>query len=118
MMKKLSALFWNENIIGFLLSAISFCVYTTTMCRSVGYTDSGELAAVVCTLGIAHPTGYPLFTLLGRCSMMIPSSLEEILRLNIFTAFLTAIAVGVFFKTTLVDSSICDSFSTETSQAK
>ncbi|MGD0035950.1 MAG: DUF2723 domain-containing protein [Bacteroidota bacterium] len=101
MMKKLVLIFWNENIISFLLSTISFCVYTTTMCRSIGFTDSGELATVICTLGIAHPTGYPLFTLLGRCWIMIPSTMEEILRLNIFTALLTAIAVGIFFKTTL-----------------
>jgi hypothetical protein len=33
---------------------------------------------------------------------MIPNSLEEILRLNLFSALLTAVAVGVFFKTTLV----------------
>jgi hypothetical protein len=71
------------------------------MCRSVGFTDSGELATVICTLGIAHPTGYPLFTLLGKCWMMIPIPLEEILQLNIFVSLLTAIAVGVFFKTTL-----------------
>jgi hypothetical protein len=101
MMKKLVPLFWDENIISFLLSAISFCVYTTTMCRSVGFTDSGELAVVACTLGIAHPTGYPLFTLLARCWSMIPSTMEEIIRLNLFTALLTATAVGVFFKTTL-----------------
>jgi len=100
-MKKLAQLFWNENVIGVLLSLISFCVYTTTMCRSVGFTDSGELAVVACTLGIAHPTGYPLFTLLGRCWSMIPSALEEIIQLNLFTAVLTAIAVGMFFKTTL-----------------
>jgi hypothetical protein len=72
------------------------------MCRSVGFTDSGELAAVVSTLGIAHPTGYPLFTVLGRCVIMIPSSVEEIIRLNIFASVLTAIAVSIFFKTTLV----------------
>jgi len=71
------------------------------MCRSVGFTDSGELAVVACTLGIAHPTGYPLFTLLGRCWIMIPSTTEEIIRLNLFTALLTATAVGVFFNTTL-----------------
>jgi len=94
--------FWNENVISVQLTAISFCVYLTTMCRSVGFTDSGELATVICTLGIAHPTGYPLFTLLGKCWMMIPVPLEEILRLNVFAALLTAIAVGVFFKTTLI----------------
>ncbi len=100
-MKKLSLLFWNENMISFLLIAISFCVYLTTMCRSVGITDSGELATVTCALGIAHPTGYPLFTLLGHCWSMIPFALEETLKMNLFVALLTAIAVGVFFKTIL-----------------
>jgi hypothetical protein len=101
MMKKLAPLFWNENIISFLLRSISLYVYTATMCCSVGFKDSGELATVICSLGIAHPTGYPLFTLLGRCWIMIPSAAEEILRLNFFAAVLTAIAVGIFFKTTL-----------------
>jgi hypothetical protein len=96
------SILWNENVISVLLVVISFCVYLTTMCHSVGFTDSGELATVICTLGIAHPTGYPFFTLLGKCWMMIPAPLEEILRLNIFAALLTAIAVGVFFKTALI----------------
>jgi len=101
MMKKLAPMFWNENVLSFFIIVISFCVYLATMCRSVGFTDSGELATVVCTLGIAHPTGYPLFTLLGRCWIMIPSAMEEIIQLNLFVVFLTAIAVGLFFKTTL-----------------
>jgi len=100
--EKIVSFIWNENVVSILLVAISFCIYLTTMCRSVGFTDSGELATVICTLGIAHPTGYPLFTLLGKCWMMIPAPLEEILQLNIFAALLTAIAVGVFFKTTLI----------------
>ena len=101
MMKKIAPFFWNENVISLFIIAISFCVYLTTMCRSVGFTDSGELATVMCTLGIAHPTGYPLFALLGRCWIMIPSPMEEIIQLNLLSAFLTAIAVGLFFKATL-----------------
>lgn len=100
-MKKIQVLLWNENVIAIILSSISFCLYFTTMSRSVGFTDSGELAAVVCTLGIAHPTGYPLFTLLGRFWMMLPVKLEQIVWLNMFSAFLTSSAVGIFFKTTL-----------------
>jgi hypothetical protein len=100
--ERIVSVLWNENVVSVLLVAVSFCVYLTTMCRSVGFTDSGELATVICTLGIAHPTGYPLFTLLGKCWMMIPAPLEEILQLNIFAALLTAIAVGVFFKTILI----------------
>jgi len=50
-MKKIRTLLYNENVISILLVIISFCVYLTTMCRSVGFTDSGELAAVVAHLG-------------------------------------------------------------------
>ena len=46
-----------------LVMAIAFGVYLMTMCRSVSFIDAGELAAVACVMGIAHPTGYPLFTL-------------------------------------------------------
>ena len=101
-MKRFISIFGNENLVGTILSIITFCVYITTLSNSVGFTDSGELATVVCTLGIAHPTGYPLFTLLGRCWMMLPFPLEEIVSLNLFSAFLVSIAVGLFFKTTLV----------------
>jgi hypothetical protein len=95
---RIIALVRNENTIAVVLAATAFCMYLTTMCRSVGFTDTGELAAVVCTLGIAHPTGYPLFTLLGRTFIMLPLPFEEIIRLNLFSALLTAAAVGLFYK--------------------
>ena len=84
----------------FVASAVSltcFVVYLFTMCRTVSFIDSGELASVACTLGIAHPTGYPLFTILTHCFLLIPIPSEEILRLNIFSAVVTALGVGVFY---------------------
>jgi hypothetical protein len=79
------------------VSLICFAVYLSTMCRTVSFIDAGELAAVACTLGIAHPTGYPLFSILAHCFLWIPIPFEEILRLNIFSAFITALGVGVFY---------------------
>jgi hypothetical protein len=99
--KEINSFLLNENIIASLLVIISFCVYLITMSRSVGLTDSGELAAVIYTLGIAHPTGYPLFTLLGRIWIMLPIQMEEIIRLNIFSALLTSVSVGIFFKSSI-----------------
>ena len=32
-----------------------------------GLGDSSEIALVLATNGVAHPTGYPLYTLLGHC---------------------------------------------------
>lgn len=91
----------RENVLGAGLGAVTFFAYLTTLCRSVGYTDSGELASVICSLGIAHPTGYPLFTVLGKCWLMLPLPWEEIIRLNILSAVLVSVAIGLFFKTTL-----------------
>lgn len=83
--------------ISLAVSVVSFGVYLTTICPTVSFTDSGELATVAATLGIAHPTGYPLFTLLGRIVSVIPVGSTVIFRLNMFSAVLTALSVGIMF---------------------
>lgn len=80
------------------LSLIVASVYATTMNPAVSFIDSGELASVASTLGIAHPTGYPLFTILGRLATLIPLSIPVILKLNIWNLVLVASAVGLFFE--------------------
>jgi len=72
-------------------------VYSNTISRSVGFIDSGELATVGVTLGIAHPTGYPLFTLLARLFSMIPAADEIIVRMNILSMLCTSLAAVFFF---------------------
>ncbi|MHB1049520.1 MAG: protein O-mannosyl-transferase family [Bacteroidota bacterium] len=76
---------------------LSMAVYFMTLSPSVGFIDSGELAAVGTTLGIAHPTGYPLFTVIARFWSMLPVAGEEIVRLNIMSAFFTSGAMVLFF---------------------
>ena len=91
----------RENALAALVSSISLVVYLTTICPTVSFIDNGELASVAVVLGIAHPTGYPLFSLLGRCAVLVPMAHEQIFQLNIFGAIITAIAVGIFFKVVL-----------------
>ncbi len=79
------------------LWVIIFSVYLKTLAPTVGFIDSGELSTVALTLGIAHPTGYPLFTLLCKVFTMLPISGDEIVRLNIFSALLTSTAAVIFF---------------------
>ena len=102
MMERLKELLQRENTIATALSLVALVVYRITMSTTVSFVDAGELSAVASTLGIAHPTGYPLFTLLGRCAAMIPFGAEEIVRLNFLSALLVAASVGWFFKTSLV----------------
>lgn len=72
-----------------------FIIYLLTLAPSVNFIDSGELAAVAHTLGIPHPTGYPLFTLLAAGWARLPLG-GPIYRLNLLAAVLVSLAVGLF----------------------
>jgi hypothetical protein len=86
-----------QTAAGLLLWSLTFIVYLKTGAPTVGFIDSGELATVACTLGIAHPTGYPLFTLLGRIFSMIPFPVAEIVKLNAMAALFTSLGTVAFF---------------------
>lgn len=79
-----------------LTSIFVFIIYLFTLAPSVVQIDSGELAAVQATLGIAHPTGYPLFTMIGYLFSLIPLPFSKIFQLNILAAIYCSIGVGVF----------------------
>lgn len=63
---------------------ISFVIYFKTLSPTVSFIDSGELAVVSQTLSIAHPTGYPLYTLLGRIFTLLPVE-DTIFRVNLMS---------------------------------
>lgn len=83
----------------FIFSIASFVVYLFTMSHDVLPIDAGELAAVQNTLGVAHPTGYPLFTLLGFLWSKLPLAASVIVRLNILAAVFCALGNFFVYKT-------------------
>ncbi len=82
-----------------LTALFVFIIYLTTLAPSVVEIDSGELATVQATLGIAHPTGYPLFTLAGYIFSKFPLPFTTIYQLNILAAIWCSLAVGIFIYT-------------------
>jgi len=85
-----------------VLSLVLASVYATTMNPTVSFIDSGELASVASTLGIAHPTGYPLFTILGRIAALVPMDAAIIVKLNVSNLLLVALSVGMFFEVSVL----------------
>ncbi len=79
-----------------------FIVYVFTLAPSVIQIDAGELAAVQFTLGVAHPTGYPLFTLLGYLLLKIPLPFSTIYQANLIASVWCALAVFLFIKSSLL----------------
>lgn len=61
-MAKLIEIFRDYRLIAILTAVISFITYLLTLSPTAYWGDSGELATVAYTLGIAHPSGYPTYT--------------------------------------------------------
>lgn len=78
-----------------VLAVVALFVYTLTLAPSVQYTDNGELAAAAVTFGVAHPTGYPLFTILTHVWSMISADIGW---LNLLAGVWCAIAVGAMYR--------------------
>lgn len=79
-----------------LASIITFFIYLFTLAPSVIQIDTGELAAVQALLGIAHPTGYPIFTIVGFLFSKIPLPFSIIYKLNILAAIWCSLGVMFF----------------------
>lgn len=70
-------------------------VYLRTLAPTITYGDSPELAGAAVTLGIPHPSGYPLYMLLGHAwSRLFPFG-DPGWRLNLLSALLGAAAVAL-----------------------
>lgn len=55
-----------------IAAAAALSILCLLLAPSVAFFDSGELAATAATLGVPHPTGFPLFNLAGHLLTMLP----------------------------------------------
>ncbi len=77
------------------VSLFVLAIYVTTTCRTVPAGDSGELITVCHVQGVAHPPGYPLFTLLGWMADVLLPFGETGFRVNLVSAFFGAVSSGL-----------------------
>ncbi|MFH0802806.1 MAG: DUF2723 domain-containing protein [bacterium] len=73
-----------------------FLLYALMLCPDVPAGDSGELITAAATCGIAHPPGYPLFTMLGKLFTFIPYGTIA-WRVNLMSALLHAAAATLTY---------------------
>ncbi len=79
-----------------LLAVLAFFAYRATAAPGAWWGDGLELTCAAKTLGIPHPTGYPLYMLLGYAVIQLTAPYAEAGRaLTLFSALLCAASVGL-----------------------
>ena len=82
-------------VIPLIAGLAAFVAYLVTLAPGLPGGDSGELIAVAATGGVAHPPGYPLYTLLARAWIALLPFSSVAWRVNLLSALCAAAAVAV-----------------------
>ncbi|MEY2546524.1 MAG: hypothetical protein QOG48_1641 [Verrucomicrobiota bacterium] len=83
------------------VTAITFALYYATAARDIVVGDSPELIMAAVLRGVAHPPGYPLFTILGHLLSEIPALGPMPFRVNLLAVICDALTVAVVYFTAL-----------------
>lgn len=84
----------TEKLAVSILSLGFFAAYLLTLSPDIYWRDSGELTAATYSLGSAHPSGFPLYLLLGKAFTFLPLG-NIAYRTNLLSAFCGAVTTGL-----------------------
>jgi hypothetical protein len=82
-----------------LFAALLF-VYVQTLAPGMVKGDGGELQLTIATLGVPHPTGYPLYTIVGWLWIKLVPIGSVAWRVNLFSAVCGALAATLVYGST------------------
>ncbi len=74
-----------------------FVLYLLTLAPTTAFWDTSEYIAAAKVMGIPHPPGNPLFTVLAHAFGLLPLAASYAVRLNLFAAVTSAASAGLWF---------------------
>src|SRR5215217_1497479 len=95
--RAIRAILHHDIAICLALALSALVLYTATLLPGIGSGDTAEFQRVTPTLGVAHPTGYPLYIMLGWLWSQLPLGGTPAWRMNLFSACAAALAIGALF---------------------
>ncbi len=81
-------------LVAAIASVLALGLYLLWLAPTVGQGDTAELTTATVTLGVPHPTGYPLYLLVGHGFSTLFAVGDPAWRLNVLNAGFAALAVG------------------------
>jgi hypothetical protein len=85
--------------LSFVIFLIFLALYIATLLPDILPADAGEFQRVAASAGIAHPPGYPLYTMLGWLFTRLPFGATSAWRANLFSAATAAATLALVFST-------------------
>ncbi|MCA9972271.1 MAG: DUF2723 domain-containing protein, partial [Anaerolineales bacterium] len=76
-----------------------FLLYWQTLAPGLLPADSGEFQVVAANLGVAHPPGFPLYTLLGHLMTRLPLSGTAAYQVNLLSAITSSLTLAFVYLT-------------------
>src|SRR3989475_3204682 len=80
-----------------LVSLGALILYVVTLAPTTQFWDTSEYIAAAYVLGIPHPPGNPLFTILAHVWGLLPLAAGYAMRINLLAAVTSAVAAGCWF---------------------
>ncbi len=78
---------------------VAFITYLLTMQPTIPFWDCGEFAAAASALQVPHPPGAPLWTIVGRIAMILPTFADPAARYNLFSVLSSAGSILLVYLT-------------------
>src|SRR5688572_18023679 len=88
----------QTRLISLVVGLIAFYVYWRTVAVSIAWGDSPELTAAAFQAGVPHPTGYPLYMLLGHAFIKLLPFGSVAYRMNLLSALAAAAAIALTYR--------------------
>ena len=85
-------------VVGALVAIGVLVLYVPTAARDLIFGDGPELTGAAVTLGVAHPPGYPVWTVLAHVFTWLPVGTFSF-RVSLFSAAAAAICVAIVYRT-------------------
>ncbi len=77
---------------------LTFLLYVTTIYSGLpSYRDSGDLATAIHTFGIAHPTGYPFYVIIGKIWLNLLPWGNIAYKINVLSALFASLTSTMIF---------------------
>jgi hypothetical protein len=89
----------QSAVVAAVCGTLPLLVYLATLCPTVAGGDSGELITVAHLLGVAHPPGYPLYTMVAKLFTWVPIG-SVAWRVNLLSALCDSAAAVLLYRAT------------------